>query len=195
MYRFRLILILALASGSSSCWLKKTTPVRVFVPPPSKPRSLETVKVPDIPPPPDDIEASGMDAAAYPEIPNEGPATIPAAGPPPVPPRRPAPRATTTPQPPAVVEPPPTAPKLGPIFTADQLREYNRSIDDSLDRVRKVLASVNGRTLNPQLMLILNRIQTFQKQAEQARESDLVTAVNLARRADLLAQDLVKRLP
>jgi hypothetical protein len=42
---------------------------------------------------------------------------------------------------------------------------------------------------------ILNRIQTFQKQAEQARDADLVTAVNLARRADLLAQDLIKRLP
>jgi hypothetical protein len=41
----------------------------------------------------------------------------------------------------------------------------------------------------------VGRIQTFQKQAEQARELDLVTAVNLARRADLLAQDLIKRLP
>ncbi len=40
-----------------------------------------------------------------------------------------------------------------------------------------------------------NRIRTFQKQAEQAREQDLVTAVSLARRAEVLAQDLVGRLP
>ena len=86
-------------------------------------------------------------------------------------------------------------PKLGQIFTADQLREYNRSLDESLDRVRRVLGSVAGKNLNPELAQIVGRIQTFQKQAEQAREQDLVTAVNLARRADLLAQDLVKRLP
>ena len=54
---------------------------------------------------------------------------------------------------------------------------------------------VAGRTLNAEMTSILNRIQTFQKQAEQARDADLVTAVNLARRADLLAQDLIKRLP
>ena len=33
------------------------------------------------------------------------------------------------------------------------------------------------------------------KQAEQARQEDLVTAVSLARRADLLAQDLLNHLP
>jgi hypothetical protein len=100
-------------------------------------------------------------------------------------------------QPPAVVPPEvqPAAPRLGQIFTAEQLREYNRAVDESLDRVRRVLGSVAGRNLNPELNEIVSRIQTFQKQAEQAREQDLVTAVNLARRADLLAQDLVKRLP
>jgi light-regulated signal transduction histidine kinase (bacteriophytochrome) len=87
------------------------------------------------------------------------------------------------------------APRLETILTADQLRDYNRSMDESLDRVKKVLATVAGRSLKPELTTIVNRIQTFQKQAEQARELDLVTAVNLARRADLLAQDLIKRLP
>jgi light-regulated signal transduction histidine kinase (bacteriophytochrome) len=97
-------------------------------------------------------------------------------------------------------EPPPPAPprrtpRLGQIFTAEQLREYNRAVDESLDRVRRVLGRVAGRNLNPELTDIVSRIQTFQKQAEQARDQDLVTAVNLARRADLLAQDLIKRLP
>jgi len=37
--------------------------------------------------------------------------------------------------------------------------------------------------------------ETLQKQAEQARQEDLLTAVSLARRADQLAQDLLGRLP
>jgi hypothetical protein len=87
------------------------------------------------------------------------------------------------------------APRLGQIFTAEQLRDYNRALDESLDHVRRILGNIAGRNLNPELTEIVSRIQTFQKQAEQAREQDLVTAVYLARRADLLAQDLVKRLP
>jgi hypothetical protein len=189
MYRLRLILILALAAGCSSCRLHKSKPVRVFVPPPVKPQPAAK-EIPELPPAPD------IEANAYPEVPPVATgASMPAAGPPPPAPRRPAPpRAAVPPQPPPVAEPAP-APKLGPLFTPEQLREYNRSIEESLDRVKKVLATVAGRSLNPELTSILNRIQTFQKQAEQARESDLVTAVNLARRADLLAQDLIKRLP
>src|ERR1022692_5236652 len=77
----------------------------------------------------------------------------------------------------------------GPL-TADQLREYNRVLEENLDRVRRVLEAVAGRDLNPELTQIVIQIQTFRKQAEQAREQNLVTAINLARRADLLAQDL-----
>jgi len=194
MYRVRLLLVVALASGASSCWFQKSKPVRVFVPPPAKPRPAVATQIPELPSPPD-IEAEG----AYPNLPfpfpDESSTTMPEAGPPPAVPRRPPPpRTVAAPQPPPMPEPVP-APRLGQIFTAEQLREYNRSIDDSLERVKKVLAMVAGRSLNAELTAILNRIQTFQRQAEQARESDLVTAVNLARRADVLAQDLITRLP
>jgi uracil phosphoribosyltransferase len=104
-------------------------------------------------------------------------------------------RATIPPPPAVPVEPAPAAPRLSQIFTAEQLREYNRTLEDSLDRVRKVLGTVASKNLNSEQTQVVQRIQTFQKQAEQAREQDLVTAVNLARRADLLAQDLIKRLP
>ena len=86
-------------------------------------------------------------------------------------------------------------PRLGQIFTAEQVREYNRSLDENLDRVKKALNNLAGKKLNPEQTEVVNRIRTFQVQAEQAREQDLVTAVSLARRADLLAQDLLKRLP
>jgi hypothetical protein len=146
---------------------------------------------PEVPPPPE-IDLP-QDASIMESIPAAMP---PAEPPPPPPPRRPPPPVRVNVQPPAIVPPEvqPT-PRLGQIFTAEQLREYNHAVDESLDRVRRVLGSVAGRNLNPELTEIVSRIQTFQKQAEQAREQDLVTAVNLARRADLLAQDLLKRLP
>src|SRR6185436_5295108 len=98
-------------------------------------------------------------------------------------PVKPAP-VTTTPQ-----------PRLGQIFTADQLRDYTRALEESLDRVRRALGVLDRRPLTREQIDIRNRIRTFQKQAEQAREQDLVTAVSLARRADLLAKDLLERLP
>ena len=189
MYRLRLTLILALAA-SSACTFHKSKTSRVFVPPAVRPEPAATA-VPPIPSAPD-IEANPL-----PDAPEVGTGTLPTAGPPPpTAVRRPAaPRAVATPTPAAPTAEPAPAPRLETILTADQLRDYNRSMDESLDRVKKVLAAVAGRSLKPELATIVNRIQTFQKQAEQARELDLVTAVNLARRADLLAQDLIKRLP
>ena len=87
------------------------------------------------------------------------------------------------------------SPRLGQIFTADQSRDYNRALDESLTRVRMVLAAAANRRLTADQDSLVVRIRTFVMQAEQAREQDLVTAVSLARRADLLAQDLAGRLP
>lgn len=178
--------------GTTSCLFQKKTAARVFVPPPPVVRPSVVSVVPEIPEAPEvELDSEMPPIEGFPE-------SLPAsAGPPPPAPRRTPPPVRATAPPPAVIppEPQPTPPRLAQIFTADQLREYTRSLDESLDRVRKVLGSVAGKNLNPELAQIVGRIQTFQKQAEQAREQDLVTAVNLARRADLLAQDLVKRLP
>lgn len=87
------------------------------------------------------------------------------------------------------------APRLGQLFTPDQQREYNRSLDESLERVKRALSIVSGKSLNAEQSEIANKIRTFQKQAEEARDQDLLTAVTLAKRADVLAQDLLQRLP
>ena len=192
MFRLRLLaLILGLSFGNTACRFQKRPAMRVFVPPPAARRTV-AIAQPELPAPPD-IE---IPAEAPPlEIPTSLPS---AAAPPPSPvPRRIPPPVRATAPPPATVVPPepPPAPRLGQIFTADQLREYNRSLEESLDRVKRVLGTMAGKHLNTEQTQMVRRIQTFQKQAEQAREQDLVTAVNLARRADLLAQDLVKRLP
>lgn len=184
--------ILALSLGSTSCWFRKSTPPRVFVPPPPVVRPSVATVPPELPPPPE------IDLPEDATVTGGIPAAMPPAEPPPpaAPPRRPPPPVRVNVQPPAAVPPEvPPAPRLGQIFTAEQLREYNRQVDESLASVRRLLGRVAGRNLNPELTQIVSQIQTFQKQAEQAREQDLVTAVNLARRADLLAQDLVKRLP
>jgi hypothetical protein len=105
---------------------------------------------------------------------------------------RPTPTPTHT-TPPTVTEPP-TPPRLGPVIPADQRRAYTRTLEESLERVRKALEFLATRNLNAEQAEARDKISTFQKQAEQAREQDLVLAVNLAKRADLLAQDLVNRV-
>jgi hypothetical protein len=190
---FAVLVVLSVAT--TSCWFRKTPAVFIPPAPPSRPQTVDAKEPPVLPPPPD-IE--GDRTATVPPSTQEimPPPLEPPPAPPP--PRRP-PVATTPPKPaPPPAPPPPETPpppKLGQIFTADQLRDYNRQIDESLDRVRKTLAAVAGKNLTAEQGEIADRIRTFQRQAEQAREQDLVTAVSLARRADLLATDLLKRLP
>jgi hypothetical protein len=190
------LLSITLSVMSASCTLglpgfhqKKA---RVFVPPPVDATPVPRSKPPTLPPP-----DGGAVADASVELPDAAVSLPQLGGPPVPPPKRPVAAAPkTAPQTtPAVPEPAPAAPKLGQIYTAAQAREYNRTIDDSLERVRKVLATVATKNLTAQQTQIAESIRTFQRQAESAREQDLVTAVSLARRADLLARDLMERLP
>jgi len=198
MFNRRLIaLLLALSTGSTSCFFRKPRP-RVFVAPPPAPRPPIPTQVPEVSGPGEvnTIDAAG--AAVEPPRRELGDVNVdfPRLPAPPEP-RRPPVVATPKPPPPPppVQEPPPPQLRLGQVFTAEQVREYNRSLDESLERVRNVLGSLAGKRLNPEQTEVVNRIRTFQNQAEQARDQDLVTAVSLARRADLLAQDLIGRLP
>jgi len=189
MVNFRLFpLLLLLWAGSTSCLFRK--PPRAFVPPPPQPKPVIVATPPEVP------EAPEIDVSATSTLPPDLPSTIPSPPPPPpAPPRRPTAAAPRVAPPPAPAPEPPPLPRLGQIFTAAQLREYNRTLDQSLERVRRALAVAGRKNLSSDQNEIVNRIRTFQKQAEQARDQDLVTAVNLARRADLLARDLLERLP
>src|ERR1700693_4848214 len=113
--------ILALSLGSTSCWFGKAPPPRVFVPPPPVFRPPVATVQPELPPPPE-IDAQ-QDATATGAI----PAAMPPLESPPPPPRRPPPAVRVNAQPPAAVPPEvqPT-PRLSQIFTAEQLRDYNR---------------------------------------------------------------------
>jgi hypothetical protein len=193
--RARISVLIALSLAPTSCWFRRS-PV-VFTPPPpqERPQAADAKEPPVLPAPPD---IAGDPTST---LPPQTPATMPPPlEPPPAPPPRRGsvavtpPKQAPTPTPlPAPDAPPPA--KLAQIFTADQLRDYSRALDDSLDRVRRALAALAGKNLNAEQGEIANRIRTFQRQAEQARDQDLVTAVSLAKRADLLASDLLRRLP
>src|SRR5579862_2178381 len=167
------IVILGMTS-SSGCLFKKQPSVFTPPPPRERPKVAETPTLPDPP------MVAGDPEATLPNMPN----SVPEAPAPPKP-------TPTTPAPDQ-----PEQPTLGPIFTATEKRDYNKSIDDSLEHVRRDLAALARKNLNPDQQKEINLISTFLKQAEQAREAqDLTTAVNIAKRAEVLAADLLSRFP
>lgn len=169
----------------SGCLFQKPKQRVAFVPPPPKP-PVKLGPRPDLPSPP--LLAIDIGALFPPVIAD----TVPDLPPPRVT-VRPRPPLVAGPKPPATLPDQPAPPKLGPLFTPEQIREYTRDLEDRLERVRRQLAVLGGKRLNAEQFVILERIRTFQKQAEEARQGDLFTAVNLAKRADELAQDLLAR--
>lgn len=188
----RVALAIVAGLAASSCdvpLMHHRQQARIFIPPPPPPKPAP-VPVPQLPAPPETEMrvASLAPAIAFPvpfELPPPPPA--PVKRPPVAPPKV---QAGPTPEPPTVVPP-----KLGQIFTPEQARQYNQALQESFTRVDSALAKLEGKRLTAEQVETADRIRTFRRQAEQAREQDLVTAVSLARRADLLAKDLLGRLP
>jgi hypothetical protein len=185
--------VLVLAIFPSSCFFAKKPPA-AFTPPP--PIAAPVFGAPEpLTEPPVVAELDLSNSSIDPHIVPNGFPEAPAP-----PPAKPAPKrmiATPLPKPPATVPPEaPTqpAPRLGQILSAEETRDLNRKLDESLERVRRVVVVLSKKNLTTDQAEILNRIQVFQKQAEEKREQDLVIAQSLARRADLLAKDLQDRV-
>lgn len=187
--------VFALTLASTSC-LRQKTQARVFTPPPVLARPPAPVfegPLPDAPQiaadPADDAppQLPPLTTETLPEMP-EAPKRVVRRPPVPTPVRPPA---TGT-----SVEPvAPVAPRLAQMFTPEEFRQHTRDLDESLERVNRILTTVEGKNLTLEQKETAERIKTFRKQAEQVREQDLLTAVSLARRADLLAKDLLEHLP
>ena len=179
-------LVVSLSLMTSGCWpggRKAPVPVPVAIPP-----------VPVLVPVP-----SPEPAAVAEPIPPPAAVVVPA---PPRTVRRPAPR------PPAVVvQPanpviliPPVAPslpgpQLGEVLTPVRRREAEAELTASLQRARAALARVSGRQITLTQHDTVERIRIFIEQAEAEKLKNISTALQLARRADLLGQDLLKTLP
>ncbi len=204
--RWPAVSLLALALASAGCWpFASSRSAEVPVPhapaPAPKPPENRPAKAPA-------AEENG--AAELPAPPNVEPEVqpapqVPALGtadsevpPPPKPsraPRRPAapaspPEAEAPPAEPA--EPPDNLPRLTQFLSEQERWEYNREIDTLLGQIHQTMDALGQRPLSQEQMEVLDRVRTFVRQASEARKVDLVTARSLARRAMLLAQDLVK---
>lgn len=172
------VLLCLMATG---CMRTNAKPVfKTFNPPPIQPPAIESTPLLDPGSPLSDEVVQGPQEIVKLELPQLPPPQKPVVSP------RPAPVKPT----PAPTPPPP---KITQLFDAKELREYNKTYDDSLERVRRALAILQTKNLSNAQRTTVERIRTFQMQAEQEHERDLVTAVNLARRADALAADLLRR--
>ncbi|MDP2998894.1 MAG: hypothetical protein Q8N47_15510 [Bryobacterales bacterium] len=192
------ILGLALAAQmllfSSGCAIFRRKPKTPPPPPPvvaapiPEPEPSELVIVePQIPPPVVDIPP---------------PAPQPEQVPPKFPePPKPKPRRKTVKSPAPVVpqpqpEPPPQPsappPRLGEVLGADQSKDLLAQLDGNVAETRRILGSLSGRSLTREQSEAAARARAFIEQALGRKGSDIGTAVELSRRALLLARDLAQ---
>jgi hypothetical protein len=108
------------------------------------------------------------------------PPTRPAAGPPPAA------------EPTVEAAAPAPVPQLGPLISDEQKQAYEREIDRNLELTRAALNTLMGRRLSADQADGVRRIRDFLKQVEELRTSDITLARNVADRARLLAEDLVR---
>jgi len=179
------LLAATLALGLQGCWFnRKTVMVPIPVPAPT-PAPAPTTQEP--PPKP----------AEQPTVPAEQPT---ASTEHPTAPTRPRPPVRdTTPKPaPAPATPPPApappSPQLGEILTDRHRSELESDLNQYLSRARAAVSRASGRPLTAAQKESVDRIKTFIQQAVEAQPKDLPSAVLLARRADLLGEELVKAL-
>src|SRR5271170_5704109 len=154
------IIVLGMCS-SSSCWFRKKPSVFTPPPPQARPKVAETPRLPEPP-----MVAADPEATLPPPTPNSVP-DVPAPPKPAAPQRKQTPVATTPPKQVAPAPPDqPEPPKLTQMYTAEERRDYNKQIDDSLEKVRRALTVLAKKNLNPDQQNQINTISTFQKQAE-----------------------------
>ena len=175
---------------------------------PTKPPVLEApsveiakpgvAKVPEVKQPPVVVEAQPQEVPPPPEPPKAAPKK-PARAARKSPGKQPATPAATAPATvPAESVPAPDlgipadAPKLGEVISPEQRTQVQMAFEISRAEARKALTQLDARKLNHEQSETAARARNFLSQAERLQETDLRTAAQLARRAQLLALDLLK---
>jgi len=182
--------------GTPSCALwpfhkRKATPVPPPAPAPAAPVAPPKPREVTLPAPP-------RLPATEPDIGQTGP-SLPGESLPPPPHRRPKPRphedADAQPAAPEPEPEPPAAvplPQFEQILSPEQKQAYTQEIDRNIADAQKAVSAVEGRRLSGEQATYLARVRAFIEQANEARKADLFRARNLAERAKVLAEDLVK---
>jgi hypothetical protein len=83
-------------------------------------------------------------------------------------------------------------PQLEEVLTPEQQQSYNDAIERNIVRAQHTVDVLKTHRLSEQQSTYLERIRTFIEQAKDARKSDLFRAKNLAERASVLADDLLR---
>jgi hypothetical protein len=180
-------LLLPLMISTTGCFLSSAKPApRAFRPPPVPARAV-VAEVPilkdggpplDGPKPlPNPAEIATISIPRFPEPPKPAP---------------PKPHVVAPVK--ATPVPTPAPPKITQVFEQSQLDELNHSYNEALGQVRRDLEVLDHRRLGSDQATEVSRIRTFEEQARQEHDRDLVTAVELAKRAASLADDLVSRV-
>lgn len=193
---------LILCLGVSGC--RKKAPQ-----PPPAPRPVPAPKKPAKPPVLEPPSTEVAKPAPMPEV-KKPPLPVTTQpqpqAPPPVPEKKPAPRTArpagrskpapppveTVPQAPPAETPPAEAPKLGEVLTPQQRQQSVQAFETSRAETRQALAQLEKRSLNKEQAETAARARNFLVQAEGLIETDPRTAAQLAKRAELLAQDLLR---
>ncbi|MBI5083975.1 MAG: hypothetical protein HZB13_05185 [Acidobacteria bacterium] len=198
-------LVLALAASQGGCWFKRAPKA----PPPPAVPAAKAEAPPPSPPKPKPLEEPQSPPVQLPKPEQEPTVIRPRLETPPPPKPAPAKRRTTpAPARPKAVEAPAqtvpaeaggqapamTGPALGEVLSDSQRQNYHQTLDDNLAQAKRSLAGIRGRNLNREQSETAARVRTFIKQAEAAKGRDLGEAVQLSRRAALLARDLAESL-
>jgi hypothetical protein len=86
----------------------------------------------------------------------------------------------------------PPVPQLEQILTPEQQQAYSEEIDSNIAKAQKTVDTLQGRRLSREQKTYLARVRAFVDQAREARKTDLFRAKNLAERASVLAEDLLR---
>jgi hypothetical protein len=189
---------IALSVVCTGCAGKKK--VKAALPVPSQGSLTKPAPVLSLPPTIAPIETPVEEAPAKAEEPLPEPdTTAPAVTKKPSPPRRtrpaPPPPAVEVPTPETAAPPAPEpGPQLRELFTPEQRAQYEKELSKNVAEARFALSRASRRKLTLAQRENVSRIQTFLMQAQASRKDDLATALQLARRAALLGQELMKSL-
>jgi hypothetical protein len=81
------------------------------------------------------------------------------------------------------------------MLSAEQRRQYTAQTERSLAEAKANLAVARRRNLSTAQLAAVRRVEGYISQATEAQKQDIRMASNLADRARLLAEDLVRNLP
>ena len=193
----RSVILFSFLMLEASCHKRQVLiPTSAPAPAPSAPAAAApapAARAPEPIPPPPNIAPTTPAPGAESAIPN------PPLAPPPAP--RPARKSARQPATPTAAPTAPAgapsgapAPQLGIVLTADQQRQYNSEIDQSLQRAEADLRSIANHQLTKEQQESVDEARNFIRQTQATRGSDLPGARRLAERAEVLARNLAASL-